>query len=252
MLELRRRVLADPASIAFAQLAEECRRAGDADEAIGICRAGLACHPSYLSARVTLGRALIEMGRFDEAAVELSAVAEQAPTNLAAIRGLAEVHQQRGDRAQALTHYQRALKVAHVDPDLEDSIEHLSQGVQPPTAPTQTDSPQAEELFDFDALLEQLGAPASAPERPSGKTSPRVTNPDLTKLAGPGAFAAVDLDSHRNDAFADVERELRERVAQRDAAARLDLAQRRQAATTAALEAWLAAILADRHSRNLA
>ena len=28
--------------MAFAQLAEECRRAGDNDEAVGICRAGLA------------------------------------------------------------------------------------------------------------------------------------------------------------------------------------------------------------------
>ena len=99
ILELRRRVQADPASIAFAQLAEECRRAGDADEAVGICRAGLAHHPGYLSARVTLGRALMEVGRLDEAAVELTTVVQSAPTNLSAIRGLAEIHQQRGNLA---------------------------------------------------------------------------------------------------------------------------------------------------------
>ncbi|MGH9349389.1 MAG: tetratricopeptide repeat protein, partial [Vicinamibacterales bacterium] len=59
--ELRGRVQKDPASIAFAQLAEEYRRAGDFEEAARVCRAGLERHPSYLSARVTLGRTLIEL-----------------------------------------------------------------------------------------------------------------------------------------------------------------------------------------------
>ena len=60
--DLRRRVQKDPASIAFAQLAEEYRRAGQHQEAIDVCSGGLAIHPGYLSARVTLGRALIELG----------------------------------------------------------------------------------------------------------------------------------------------------------------------------------------------
>jgi hypothetical protein len=41
----------DPASIAFAQLAEECRRAGHNQEAVDVCRAGLELHPGYLSAQ---------------------------------------------------------------------------------------------------------------------------------------------------------------------------------------------------------
>ena len=60
---LRRRVLADPASVAFAALAEEYRRAGRFDEAIDTARAGLDRHPAYASARVTLGRALLRVGR---------------------------------------------------------------------------------------------------------------------------------------------------------------------------------------------
>src|SRR5262245_54296441 len=91
--ELRRRVLADPASIAFAALAEEYRRVGNYAEAIETCRVGLQRHPSYLSARVTLGRALMETGDFDEARNELERVLKSAPENLAAIRGLAEIHE---------------------------------------------------------------------------------------------------------------------------------------------------------------
>jgi tetratricopeptide (TPR) repeat protein len=90
--ELRRRVLRDPASIAFAQLAEEHRRAGDYEETIRVCRMGLAQHPGYLSARVTLGRALIEIGRLEEAAHELEQVLRTAPDNLAATRALEDIH----------------------------------------------------------------------------------------------------------------------------------------------------------------
>jgi tetratricopeptide (TPR) repeat protein len=107
--DLRRRVHKDPASIAFAQLAEEYRRAGDCEEAIKVCEAGLAQHPAYLSARVTLGRALFELGRYDEARVEFLRVLDAAPGNQTAIGTLAEIHQRthqptfglRGDAAAA-------------------------------------------------------------------------------------------------------------------------------------------------------
>jgi tetratricopeptide (TPR) repeat protein len=95
--ELKRRVHSDPASIAFAALAEEYRRAGRFDEAIETCTTGLVRHPSYLSAHVTLGRALIEVGRLQDAREELEYVLKLAPENLAAIRGLAEIHHRIGE-----------------------------------------------------------------------------------------------------------------------------------------------------------
>jgi Flp pilus assembly protein TadD len=93
--ELRRRVEKDPASIVFAQLAEELRRAGDDQDAIRVCRAGLAHHPAYLSARVTLGRALLAAGQLEAARTELERVVQAAPDNLAARRALADVDRQR-------------------------------------------------------------------------------------------------------------------------------------------------------------
>jgi tetratricopeptide (TPR) repeat protein len=99
--ELRRRVQADPTSIAFAALAEEYRRAGQFEEAIEACRNGLTRHPAYISARVTLGRALIELDRLDEAEAELAHVLKIAPENLAAIRAQAEIHTRRGLSAES-------------------------------------------------------------------------------------------------------------------------------------------------------
>jgi tetratricopeptide (TPR) repeat protein len=91
--DLRRRVQKDPASIAFAQLAEEYRRAGRCQEAISVCEAGLARHPAYVSARVTLGRALFELGKYEEARAEFLRVLDATPDHLIAVGKLAEIHQ---------------------------------------------------------------------------------------------------------------------------------------------------------------
>lgn len=123
--ELRGRVQRDPSSIAFAQLGEEYRRAGHYEEAIETCRTGLSRHPGYLSARVTLGRALIETRELDAAEAELSLVLKAAPENLAAIRGLADIHHQRGDLGNALAFYRRALALAKHDPDLEQTVDDI-------------------------------------------------------------------------------------------------------------------------------
>jgi len=202
ILELRRRVQADPASIAFAQLAEECRRVGDNDEAVGICRAGLAHHPDYLSARVTLGRALVEIGRLDEACAELNLVFERAPTNLPAIRALAEVYQRQGQMTEALQHYRLALSLAQYDAGLENAVETIEQQVAPAPAPVESTARPVviEELFDFDTLFKRLG-----PEVPKGPSIP-----EAPVVAAPSPLDAVDLPAGDGDAFAELERHLRE------------------------------------------
>jgi tetratricopeptide (TPR) repeat protein len=127
--DLRRRVQNDPASIAFAQLAEECRRLGRHQEAIDICRDGLNRHPGYLSARVTLGRSLLHLGQLDEAERELETVLQGAPENLAALRAMGDIYRRRDDIPQALAQYRAALRLAPGDPELERGIEELSEAL---------------------------------------------------------------------------------------------------------------------------
>lgn len=78
---------------AFAGIAERFRRAGELERAVDLCRDGLKRFPRHLSARVTLGWSLLDLGRYDEARAELEKVLKRAPDNLAAIRGLAELHE---------------------------------------------------------------------------------------------------------------------------------------------------------------
>lgn len=83
-------------SPAFGAIAERFRRAGDLERAVALCQEGLQKFPGHLSARVTLGWSFLDLGRYDEARAELEQVLKRAPDNLAAIRGLAELH----DRAE--------------------------------------------------------------------------------------------------------------------------------------------------------
>jgi hypothetical protein len=167
--DLRRRVQKDPASIAFAQLAEECRRAGQVEEAVDVCRAGLAMHPGYLSARVTLGRALIELNALDEALAELTTVLKSAPENLAAIRGTAEIHHRRGELSEALAQYRVALGLARNDPDLQQTVVELARQVEPPPPPA------AEEGLSFEQIANEFmlfAPPPPVPEAPAAQAEP--------------------------------------------------------------------------------
>ena len=96
--ELRRRVENDPASIAFAPLAEELRRTGQQEEAVRVFYAGLEHHPTYLSAHLTLGRSLLELQQYPQARVALEYVLNAAPDNLIALRCMSELKARTGDR----------------------------------------------------------------------------------------------------------------------------------------------------------
>ena len=137
--ELKRRVQLDPASIAFAALAEEYRRAGQYEESIATCLAGLQRHPAYLSARVTLGRSLLELGRYEEAREQLEHVLRAAPENLAAIRGLAEIHHRVGNMPE--THDPALHAGDAAAPPAAEPPAVIPAEAPPPAAPMEASSP---------------------------------------------------------------------------------------------------------------
>lgn len=99
--QLRRRMQSHASPAAFASLAEEHRRAGRFADAIAVCREGLERYPGYVSARVTLGRALLDSGDPATAVEELEQAVAQAPDNLAAARALESAHVARGSAPPA-------------------------------------------------------------------------------------------------------------------------------------------------------
>ena len=131
--ELRRRVEADPASIAFAALAEEYRRLGRYDEAVDTCTAGLQRHPAYLSARVTLGRALMELGDLDSAREQFETVLRSAPENIAATRGLAQIHERLRHSTEMDPHLAQLMR-EHAESMPAAAPEPIPLAAEPPTA----------------------------------------------------------------------------------------------------------------------
>ena len=150
--DLRRRADSDPASIVFAALAEEYRRAGRLEEAIATCRAGLEHRPAFLSARVTLGRALIEVGELGEAKEALEHVVSAAPENLAAIRALAEIHSRQGELDEEKV-YSAMAEFVVAEPGLHEAPH------RPTTAPPAT---------------KPVGVAAAEPVRPPTQSDPPV------------------------------------------------------------------------------
>ena len=124
---LRRRVLADPASVAFAALAEEYRRAARYDDAIETARAGLERHPAYATARVTLGRALFESGDIESARRELEQALAAAPENLAGLRALVDVYRSSGAPERARELARRGTALAPQDREWRSLVETLEE-----------------------------------------------------------------------------------------------------------------------------
>jgi tetratricopeptide (TPR) repeat protein len=186
--DLRRRVQKDPASIAFAQLAEELRRAGGFEEAVNVCRAGLELHPGYLSARVTLGRALLELNDLDTALAELEHVLKSAPENLAAIRGLAEIHHRQGNLTLALAQYRAALALARNDPELQQTVDELARQIEPPAPPASADGLSFEQMQN--ELLQNLEPPPPVkPAAPAVSVSAPVSASDVEPVERESSMA---------------------------------------------------------------
>ncbi len=154
--DLRRRVEADPASLAFAELGEAYRQAGDLGAAVRVCRNGLAYHPTHLPARVTLGWALLELGHPDQAQTELYYVLQTTPDSLAGLRALAESHQYRGDLNEAFQQLSEATGLAR-DSEIP-SLAEFDRALEKLDAVTLDFAPESPRDHALDALQQWLDA----------------------------------------------------------------------------------------------
>jgi tetratricopeptide (TPR) repeat protein len=165
--ELRRRLERDPGSRLFAQLAEEYRKAGNHADAIRIARTGLAQHPSYPSARLTLGRALLDSGDAAGARAELETALRDAPDNILASRFLGQALEALGELDPALQQLQKTLKMAPGDRQLESQIVSLETRLRSPQAPAVAPAGGIPLSGDVTAPLPRPAPPAARPAAPA-------------------------------------------------------------------------------------
>jgi tetratricopeptide (TPR) repeat protein len=183
--ELEKRLAEDPGSRMFVQLAEEYRKAGMLEQAIDCCEKGLKKHPQYPSARVALGRALLEAGSFDRASAEFEAVLKQVPDNILAHKFLGETYHRLGRLEEALKRYKVATALAPEDTELVERIQEvqseLAGGRRPAPAPAVTAAaPSSKPAAPRPS--EPL-RPPSAPPIPAPPQSPPTETPEVEATA---------------------------------------------------------------------
>ncbi len=157
--KLSERVAKDPLSTLFVPFAEELRKEGQLDRAIQVLRDGLRVHPHYVSARVSLGKILLEKGSLQEAKEEFERVVDLAPENLLAQKRLGEIYRIQEQIPEAIRAYRAVLHLHPGDEESRQILSHLEQSsrVETPMEP----APAASAL-----IPDERPAPISLEEQP--------------------------------------------------------------------------------------
>lgn len=108
---LEERVGREPSSLAFAHLADLYRKAGRGQDAVALCREGLARYPYYTTARLILAKALLAEGELEQALAEVQTILEANPGDAQAHRLAAEVHRRLGRLDSAVEHLEAAVRL---------------------------------------------------------------------------------------------------------------------------------------------
>jgi tetratricopeptide (TPR) repeat protein len=123
--KLKEKVDKDPNSKLFVPLAEEYRKEGMLDEAIGVLLSGIEKQPGYMSARVSLGKIYVEKAMLTEAQSEFEQVIRSIPDNLYAHKKLADIYRATGDSEQAIRSYKTVLRLNAMDEEALISLSEL-------------------------------------------------------------------------------------------------------------------------------
>jgi tetratricopeptide (TPR) repeat protein len=166
--ELRFRLKTDSKSRLFYPLAEELRKISRYDEAEQTLRTGLAHHPTYLSAWVSLGRVLRDQHKNEEAVEALKKALQLDPGNVVAARLLADAYLALGDKLEAIKKYKLVHALLPADQELLAVIDRLDRDLNPPfPAPAEEPPPPPAEAEE---------TPFAAPAAPLEDTKPHVSS----------------------------------------------------------------------------
>lgn len=125
--ELKKKLEESPDSLVFISLADACRKNGDLDEALKVCKKGLEKHPSNASARIVLGRIYVDQSKTAEAIQEFEKILELDPENMMAHSLLGSVYIKKGDYQAAIDEYQKILSL---NPDDEEIQAFLKKAIE--------------------------------------------------------------------------------------------------------------------------
>lgn len=237
--DLTRRLQKEPSSRVFLELAREFYDNGSFEQAADVCVKGLRQYPTYLSARVLLGRIYFDMGCLPESRAEMETALSQAADNLIARRILAEISLEEGDAAGALDRYRALLAFNPGDDDVRRRVEEIEQRLASPSA-----APSAEPANPTASQAGLHAAPVDAVE-PAALAPGVLATPTLAAIYEQQGLMAQAVAVYKEILKGDPDNEdARTRLAELQAPrpARQDPDSETRAHKIAALSRWLSAI----------
>lgn len=112
----------DPGSLAFLQLGEALRAAGQLDAALRVAQAGLERHAAHPDAHDLKARILVDAGNVEGARDAWEQALDAAPRHVGALKGLAFLAFQEGDLDTALERLETALSEDPTDPSVVQAL----------------------------------------------------------------------------------------------------------------------------------
>lgn len=219
IIERYERILhADPKSRVFVELARALLERGEPERAIDLCERGIEHHPDSVVARIVWGKALLAIGRVDEAVRRFEAAVAIEPQNPYGydLAGEALVRGGQPEHARALLERGAAAHPHDARIQLwltEAATDRPANGAPQPVAPPRADSAQTDTAPDASASPQpsHIGAdtPADAPT-PRLEGAPRP--PPLARPPGvsvpppvhPGAGPSLPATAGDRRGLADV------------------------------------------------
>ena len=123
------RLAREPTSQGYAALAEAYRRAGRSEEAVALCREGLARHPGYATTRLVLAKALLETGDAATARAEIQQFLGGEPDHEPALRIAVQCALRDGEPGEALEYVRRLGTLDPHDRTVQGLLRALEVGV---------------------------------------------------------------------------------------------------------------------------
>jgi tetratricopeptide (TPR) repeat protein len=169
--KLAERLAKDPNSKLFVPLAEEYIKGGMFEEAITVLKDGLKHHPSYISARVALGKAYHKKGLIKESLEEFKKVVAVNPDNLLAHKRLVEIHKALGNIEDAIKSCDTILLLNPKDEEIKGILKQLD-GIRPVPKPSAAPE-KKEEKVSFAAAEKIEAVIEKKPEELVVETAPK-------------------------------------------------------------------------------
>lgn len=173
--QLTQKLVADPKSRVFAQLADAYRKSGMLDEAIETAKRGLEVHPTYAIAHNILGRCYLEKNMLALAVEEFQLTLRSDPQNIVGYKMLATAYERQGAVDEALKYYRMVLDLEPGEIEVAGMIEALqAKGAgAPPPEPAPVPEPAPEPQREPEPAVS--AAPEPAPAMPETQPSEAAT-----------------------------------------------------------------------------